>query len=168
MKSYERKHIVLPDLYILYPYKYYDTSSSTVPFPYFSKDKITNEKQSLTYKEWRVIIETYLKLVVQDILEGVPFIMPISIGRIELRKNKRRSRKKILDKPATSKAGKAVFYPPSHILSKYCLYVKWYRQKNKFAHKYLWRFKINKKALGEFIGRVIEKDPTIINKINDV
>lgn len=88
MKRYERNRIVLDDLYLMYPHKTRDIHSKTVPFPYFPKDQITNNKYSLTAKEWKEVIHAYLRNMELYLHTGKKFKLGARMGNIQIRKAK--------------------------------------------------------------------------------
>lgn len=76
------------DLYLFYRYKYYDSSSSTVPVPYFPKKDISTHEYKLTYKQWKSVVKVYFEVAIESMLTGDEFKIPFTMGRLYLAKIK--------------------------------------------------------------------------------
>lgn len=90
----------LKDIYLGYTHKWMDVNSKVITRPYFSKKEISNHKYKLGYKEWKVIIKSYLKNVFLYILDGNVFPIPHGLGLLSINK----TRRKLIDKKASVKA----------------------------------------------------------------
>lgn len=118
-KAYQRRCIVLPDIYLKYPYKTYDVTSSTIPYPYFPKEEITNEELTLSYKEWMELIQDYFALVRTEMASGKTFDIPNKLGHIAPIKYRRKGINRSIDWEATNKAGSVRYRKNSDIFSKW-------------------------------------------------
>lgn len=85
----EYKHITLADLYLHYPYKYWDKTSKTIPRkPYVPIKDISDHVYKLDFKTWKLIIMTYLEFLFKFIFDGFIFRMPYSLGSLKIVKIK--------------------------------------------------------------------------------
>jgi hypothetical protein len=167
------KKIGFKELYLEYPDKTYDVTSSTVPCPYFPKDQLTDNKYSLTYGEWKKIVVCYFKYVLQYLLTGKPFNIPGRLGIFQLKKYKpkrkpvdwKRTNEKYGEWNAENKEKKFVYHTNRHTQG-YQPLIKWYRSECKFPFQWHWRFKWSD-GVRKYISKEIDKDITIINKWND-
>lgn len=165
------KRVTLRELYLGYPYKYRDITSSTVPIPYFPKEEITEHKYSLTFKEWKRIIKIYLKHVVIYLLTGFKYKLSSRLGFLQMRKAKS---KKIPDwgktrkRYGTTKGVKPLYHKNIHTQG-YRPIIKWYRegQNAKFKYKWYWRFNFLDKQW-KWISDQIFNNLTIMNKFQRV
>lgn len=162
-KPHIRNCIVLPDIYLKYPHKTYDVTSSTVPYPYFPKEEITDNELSLTYKEWRAIIDDYFTLVRSEMAHGKTFDIPNNLGHIAPVKYRRKGINKSIDWLATNKAGSVRYRKNSDIFSRWATSFMW-RKWEKFKFKVIWKLKVSKLTFRE-MGQAIRKDPSILNEI---
>lgn len=94
----------LKDIYLGYTHKWMDITSNTVPIPYFSRKEISNHEYKLTFKQWKTIIQCYLKNVYEYIVDGNVFPLPNNMGNISITKTKR----KLIDRKKTVKENKLV------------------------------------------------------------
>jgi hypothetical protein len=79
----------IADIYLMYPYRCWDVTGKTIPVPYVPKDEIVcDHKYSLTYKEFKKIVMTYLKYLKKYLLTGVEYKMPQQMGYLQFVKFK--------------------------------------------------------------------------------
>lgn len=173
-KRYERSNIVISDLYLRYPYKYYDKDSSTVPFPYFPKDEITDHEYTLSFKQWSTIIKCYIKHVVSRLIKGEDFDIPQHLGTLGFRKAKRAKKK--IDIQRTIKLygeenknlprgeKKLAYLPYKDIFAKHSFYLNWMRLNKNFRFKWYWKFEFAKTNLVLF-GKEMRRDISLQNRI---
>lgn len=165
------KRITLRDIYLGYSYKFRDIESKTIPIPYFPKDQITQHTHSLTYKEWKKIIQIYLKhLVLYLLTTGFKFKIPSRLGILQLKKYKSKST------PDWGKTRevyghtnvKPIMFKNTHTQG-YKPIIKWYRegQNAKFKFKWYWRFNFTKKVWKTISTEIFSKLNTM-NKLQQV
>lgn len=85
-KRSDNKYITLKDIYLHYRYKWYDVNSNTVPNPYFPKSDISEHKYKLSKKEWLVIINTFIDILIEDFVNGYDYQIPLGMGNLQLKK----------------------------------------------------------------------------------
>jgi hypothetical protein len=82
------KIITLKDMFSDYPYKCQHVTK-TIPVPYIkAKDVICDHQYSVTYKEWILILSTYVKYVRQYLFQGNTYKLPHRMGDILIIKTK--------------------------------------------------------------------------------
>ena len=86
VKRSGNKFITLKDIYLKYRYKWYDINSNTVPNPYFPKSEISDHKYKLSKKEWLVVINTYIDILIEDFINGYDYQIPLGLGNLLIKK----------------------------------------------------------------------------------
>jgi hypothetical protein len=175
--GHERDSIVLSDIYKRYPYKTYNVHSTTVPFPYFNKNEITSHKFSLTYAIWKKILVCYFKHIYNQLYLGHEFEIPNQIGSLRFLKRKRKNPK--VDWVKTNKEfkeenlslpkgqKKTAFFPMTGVFGRYVVILKWMRTGTPLKYKWMWRFSPALTKMKTY-GKVLNKDTSLINRLNDV
>jgi hypothetical protein len=79
--------ITIKDFFLKYPYKK-KPDVTYVSLPYFPKEEETNHKYSLTYSEYKNVLNTYFEYVSEYLLQGDVFSMPERLGALKLIKYK--------------------------------------------------------------------------------
>ncbi len=167
------KRITLKELYLQYEYKAYDIHSKSVPVPYFPKTEITDHKFTLTYKEWRKIIMTYIKYCILYLIDGNLFKIPDQLGTWRLLK--RKCKKRRVDLPTTikrfgeinktlPKGFKKKVYFHNHHTRGYTPYLKWLRREERLKYKWHWRFNLSRSNWSTISNKLL-KDASYINKL---
>ena len=175
--GHERDSIVLSDIYLHYPHKYYVYRSKTIPFPYFPKDDISAHEYALTYKEWKTIVTCYLKHIFKYLRKGLEFEMPEQLGSLQFVKIKRakpkidfvKTRELYGEENKNLPAGKkkVAFMAISRAFGGYSVILKWKRNRTRLKYKWMWRFAPSKKLL-RGITKDIMNDTSLINKIHSL
>lgn len=81
------KHVHLSELYMFYPHIWRDVTSKTIPRkPYVPVDKISDHPHKLSFQQWKLILTTYLDVVMEDLLKGFLFKIPYNLGYLRLAK----------------------------------------------------------------------------------
>lgn len=71
--------VVMFDLFLRYRYRYRDPLGNPGPY-YFPKTEISSHKYALEYKEWKLIVKTYLKHVLNHLKAGLAYKLPHGLG----------------------------------------------------------------------------------------
>ncbi len=89
----------LKDVYLGYTHKWADVKSTSIPSPYFSRKLISNHEFKLEYKQWKAIIQCYLKNLFLYLFDGNSFPVPHGLGFLSINKTKRKliNKKKTLE-----------------------------------------------------------------------
>ena len=140
-RVYQRETVVLSDIYLKYPHKKYDITSSTIPFPYFPKEEITNTELSYTYKEWNELVQDYLKIIRSEMATGKTFVIPSNLGKVVALKYRRKGFAKSVDW-SKSNDGEIVYRKNSDIFSKWATTFRWRKWDNRFKFKNIWKLKL--------------------------
>lgn len=82
-----KKRIGLEELYLMYPHKVYGVTSR----PYVSKKEHTDNEYSLTYGEWKEILQEYFGEFLDDLFTGLPMELPYNLGVLRIKKYKRKA-----------------------------------------------------------------------------
>lgn len=138
------KFVSNKELYLGYRYKWYDTTSNTVPKPYFSKKDISEHKYKLTFKEWNEIVDCYIDVVLEYVREGNLYTIPHGLGLLGLVKYKSRyidyhKGRKALESGEIQKG--TFISRENYKLDGHTFRLKWYRGKRHsvlFRNKYLY------------------------------
>lgn len=135
-----------------------------VPLPYIPKDKIKcGHKYSLTYKEWKLIVECLFKYIMLYLQEGLELKLPHNMGYLQLKKWKSRS----LDKLHFVKTGERRW--KKHVeTGGYKPIIKWKRY-NKDAHfrnKSVWKITFVRGQWRKLI-EYLQENYSNINKLVD-
>jgi hypothetical protein len=75
------------DAFFAYPYKKWVQNTKGITKPYVPKEERTSTPFSLTYLEWRVIIDEYIKVLEEHLLEGTTIKIP-HFGELAMVKRK--------------------------------------------------------------------------------
>ena len=158
------------DFYLLYPYKYRDIESKTIPVPYFNKSEITDHRFTVTYKEWKLITNTYFSILQDYLLSGLPYKLPHGLGEIQFKKYKGGG----IDHKKTKEFYGDLAYKDKRIIrfknvhtDGYRPVIKWNRKTAKLANKWLWRFNLLQNRW-KLISKKINKNLNTINNFNTI
>lgn len=145
------KRIVNKHIYLQYPFKTYDVTSNTVPKPYFSKDHITYTDKSVTYQEWREVINRINQKLLEELFLGDELKLPSGLGVIRIEKYK---------------PNKRTDYRSSNEIDNwhtdgFCPTLKWY--KAPFKNAKLWNVRLPKSATTKLSKLLHSKPKEIYN-----
>lgn len=167
MKHSRRQRITLKDLYIGYTHKTYDTTSNTVPDPYFPKTEISDHAFAMTYIEWATAVRIYHDLLLDYLLTtGKSFKLRSNLGFLQIMKYKPIKHPKV-DAKASKEQGREVLFKNNHTQG-WSPYVKWlklYKDGVRLKYKLHWKITFTKKAWSK-VSKYIMEDFTRINKYN--
>lgn len=168
------KFITPHDLYLQYPDKTYDIFSTTIPKPYFSADLITNNNNSLTYKNWVTIINCYLKHLLIFLIKGGVYNIPSKIGNLKMIKHKKKNSVNIIETqrlysnnhklPKNKK--QYVYYKNRHTEG-YIPLIRWNKIGTSFRFSRHWRFRFSKFSWQK-VSKELMKTPSLINNYNNI
>lgn len=83
------RHVSLAEIYLHYPYKWWDVNSTTIPRkPYVPKKDISDHKYKLDFKTWKLIVLTYMEELFEFLLSGDTFTIPLNMGLLKMTKYK--------------------------------------------------------------------------------
>lgn len=151
----------LKDVYLGYSHKWMDVKSNTIPVPYFSRKEISNHEFKLSYKEWKVIIESYLKNLFLYIFDGNVFPIPHGLGFLSLTKTKR----KMIDRKASAKVKSPVARKMLHTYGhKPRLY--WNTKRSDLRYKSFYKFLLVRPLWSKMMD-LYEEDGSQILKLKD-
>lgn len=153
----------LTDFYKEYPYRKNPEFTGTIPLPYVKKEEESTHKYSLTFQEWKSILESIVEEIFVQILSvGLTWNIGSNLGSITIRKHKCKT---FLDKIESGKQGKQV-RKLRNKHDNYMLFAVWERKKYALKHKWLWRFYLTDKVLRRMY-LMCESDYTYIYKFQD-
>lgn len=166
--------VTLKDIYLGYPYKYYDHLSNTIPNPYFPKHEISDHKYKISYKEWKKVVLEYFNILLEYLLTGKNFEIPNQLGLFRLMKYKPLKRKVDFkrtkeiygeENKSLPKGEKKLIYHMNHHTNGYDPILVWERRDYKFPFKWHWRFDLSRKNFKK-VSDILKKDLTVINKLH--
>ena len=176
-KKYKRESTTLKDIYLMYPHRTYDVSSSTVPRPYFPASEISDDANALPYKEWKLIIRTYFKYLLKYLIAGRDYKLGSRLGELHLRKYKPKKKRGIDFNKTKEKYGeinktlpkgqKKVVYHMNHHTGGYHPFIKWDRTFTRFMFQWHWRFVLSERNF-KIISNELKSDPTMIERLQQV
>jgi hypothetical protein len=148
-----KKRIGLEELYLMYPHKVHGVTTR----PYVTKKEHTDNKYSLSYPEWKSILEEYFVEFLDELFVGLPVELPYNLGVLRVKKFKRRIKQSIpksISKYGVSHKEKGLWvYEKLPMTDGYGLLVDW-KKGNRRATE-LYKFSVAKK---EFLKRCSEVD----------
>lgn len=148
-----KKRIGLEELYLHYPHKIYIGKGK----PYVSKKEHTNNEYSLTYAEWKAILQEYFVEFLDELFTGLPMELPYNLGVLRIKKYRRRisqSFAKSIQRYGHSHRDKKMWvYEKLPMSDGYGLLIDW-KKGNRRATE-LYRFQI---AKSEFLKRCSKVD----------
>lgn len=133
------------DLYLAYKYKKYPDNPNTVPNPYFPKSEHTDSEYSLNIGEWKEIINTYMDILGDYVIQGNSFLAPHNMGTFKMLKYKNANHKEKKEKYKYNDTDE------NYVYSEYRLILKWLKER-KYSHS-IW--KLNNYRIS--IGRVFRR-----------
>lgn len=152
------------EAFFAYPYKKWIQNTAGVTKPYVKKEDRTSTPFSLTYKEWKHIIDTYLDVLAKHILEGDIVKIP-HFGELSMVKRKTRinpidwnKTKKLCGRQKGKKAKDITLIRHKNLVTDGHLWmIEWAKLgDSKLKHSSLWRIKslkgFNKMARETFRG----------------
>lgn len=159
------KRISIKEFFYFYPYKKNPPIvGKTIPQPYVKQeDEKPDHDCSLTYNEWRLIVDSYIDAVKKVVMTGREVMLDNYMGTLGLKKYPISRR---IDYKQTRLTGKKVYFTTPN---QYQILLKWRRTHSnaRFNYKFHWRVKPVKTFTGEWFKRT-EKDPDFIYNIPDV
>lgn len=157
------KTITEKDIYHFYPYRKNPiVTGKTIPQPYVKKEEESNHPHSLTYNEWKGIIDDYLIELRNHLYNGKLYTLPKQLGTLQLKKYKTY---KQVDWNETNKQKKKVFY---NDINSYNVIIKWFRsvKNSNFVFKFHWKIRMTSTFRRDLSKRL--NDPNYIYNIVDV
>jgi hypothetical protein len=164
------ERVTLQEMYIKYPYKWKDINSATVPLPYFPAKDITDTEYSMSYKQWKTLVNLYFKLVIEYMQEGLAYDLPQNLGNLHVKKVKGSgidwdATKKKYGSQKGQKEIKKVYMDNTYTDGYYPI-VKWYRLDKLLKYKWLWDFKPTQ--ICKKVAKHWNEDNSNVYKISDV
>lgn len=160
-----KKQRILADFFLKYPYKKnIILSANTIPYPYVKKSDVSDHPMTIDYNEYRVIIERYLQMIGDDVINGIDYHPKGKIGFIGFKKFKF-GNKGLINYAKTRDQGKLIL-DMTRGQDKYGVKSAWERYKRSFVNRVSWRVKINTN-LYRRVYEIAEKDYTHIYKFKD-
>lgn len=135
------------DLYLKYKYKKYPDNPNTVPNPYFPKSEHTNSEYSLTQSSWKEIINCYMDILGDYIIQGNSYIAPHNMGTFKMQKYKNNNAKEKKEKYKYDDTDE------DYVYSEYRLILRWLREK-RYSQK-IWSQNCYRVSLGRKIRKAI-------------
>jgi len=139
--------------------------TNTVPDPYIKSSECTDTPLSISYFDWKPIIDDYINCIGEVLISGNNFKIPLFMGEIQLRKIKMKT---VIDRIASKKEGRSVERKGTDC-DNYVLRIKWSRgnKEAKLSYKYHWTAYANTSLLKKAYARC-ENDYTYINNFRDI
>lgn len=128
------------DLYLSYKYKKYPDNPNTVPNPYFPKSEHTNSEYSLKIDEWKEIINCYMDVLGDYLIQGNVFVAPHNMGTFKMLKYKNANNKEKRTKYKYDEDDS------NYIYSEYRLILKWLKER-KYSHS-IWKLNNYRVSIG--------------------
>ncbi len=154
-------------IYMDYSYKKNPDFSltNTVPDPYIKGKDVSDHNFSMTYFDWKPIIDDYINCIGEVLTSGNTFKMPLFMGELELRKLKLKNG---VDRVASQKEGKTVTRKGSDY-DNCALRLKWIRDGRyaKLSYKWHWSAYANTSLLRKAYKKC-DTDFTYINNFRDI
>jgi hypothetical protein len=148
-----KKRIGLEELYLYYPHKVCNITTR----PYVPKKEHTENEYSLSYPEWKAILQEYFGEFLNELFTGLPVELPYNLGVLRIKKYRRRITqsfaKSIQRFGHSHRENKTWVYEKLPMTDGYGLLVDW-KKGNRRATE-LYRFKI---AKSEFLKRCSNVD----------
>lgn len=123
--------------------------------PYIPLKESTNEEFSLTFPEWKKLVNEYWNIVVDELVEGNQFELPKGLGHIRMMKK------------FTTQIRKGKIYRNNHT-GGYSPFLVWNRFKaGTFKHKMWYIFNISRKKQWSRVSKAIKKTPHLIHRYDE-
>lgn len=172
-KKLERKgpkanqRVTMYDIYLRYPHKWKDVHSNTVPKPYFPNEEITNNRFSLSYKEWRNIMNELVKEYADLLLSGKKLDPKKAMGYFQLHRYK--PARPNLDFKHYRETGEKRYEKNPHT-DGFCPLIVWnrsYKTKAKLKYKSYWKISFTD-MIWKIISRRLLKDGNYIYNFDEI
>lgn len=134
-----KKSVSNIDFFYFYPYKKNFNKGNTICQPYIKKnDEIVDHKYTLTYPKWNSVINDYIEIISNDLIDGKEINLPKQMGYLQLKKYK--STRQINYKEWAT-TGKKSYYKNE---GDYTAILKWYRthRTSNFKFQNHWRLRM--------------------------
>lgn len=137
-----KKQRILADFFLFYPHKQnIKCPIGTVPYPYVKKSEISNHPDAIDYNLYRSIIERYLELKGDDIVNGIDYEAKGRIGYIGFKKFK--FTKNGYVNYLKSQRAKKTVKDFNRGADKYAVKSAWERYRRSPINRVAWRIKLN-------------------------
>lgn len=150
-----KEYITIEDFFLKFRFKKRHIVGKNVFQPYVKLKDCSDSPYALTFPEYKKIIQMYWTIIVEQLLEGKPFIMPRELGMIELVKQKKKVTKR------------GFLYRNLHTQG-YVPRVAWFKFKHaRFLHKSWYTFNLSRKKRWKQISEALFKEPDKIYNLSD-
>jgi len=135
----------------------------------------TNHKFSITSKEWGKVIQCYFQHLLEYLMEGYEYKLPVQMGSIKLIKIRPKKDQKYIDwkstneiygeynKTAAYKDKKRVYVKRNH-WGGWQPFIKWY--KGKLKYQMSWQLRLPKSLWKQMTDKYNE-DPSLVYKLDE-
>lgn len=164
-ENYKNARITLKEIYLKYPHKWKDPSSSTIPVPYFPNEEISGSDYALSYKAWKEIVDALIEGYIDILFEGKKLDPQKAMGYFILTKYKNTT---TVDYEELKKSGKVTTHKNNHT-GGYAPFLLWdnsYKTLAKVSKKSYWRISFTHKVWKKFSTKLLE-DSSQIYKLRD-
>lgn len=152
----------LIDFFQFYKYRKNPSFEKTIPVPYIKKEDESTHKYSLTYHQWKSILEDILIRIEEELIDGQRWVIGSHLGEISIRKKKCKS---FVDYKKSKEEGQQVRRARNGF-DNIMIFSDWERLQYPLTNRWLWRFKL-KRTLKLKIYNNAEKDYTFLNRYLD-
>lgn len=164
-KHREGYRYTLKDLYSCYSFK--KRPHNRYPtFPYVPKQEDTDTEYSLTYKEWKTLVDKYFEFILDKVLfKGMDYVLPHNLGTLSIQKYKGEANR--IDFFKTLQTGVYHYHDNTHT-DNWCPMLVWDKPL-RYRHVYssMWRIKLTKNASTK-LSNLAMSDVSTFNTLNEV
>lgn len=153
----------LIDIYYLYPNKKnIKHGPGTIPVPFIKQSECTDNKLSVDWKEWNMVVQLYISKLKAHLEEGNSIELGSKLGDFFLTKRKS---DRFIDFKKSKEQGKKVAFKFNNV-DNYFIYHSWPRKKVMLKMQAFWKISLNRKWVRSMY-LACEKDYTKIYKLRD-
>jgi nucleoid DNA-binding protein len=165
--SKRKKRVTLKEIYLKYPHKWRNLKSNTIELPYFPASEITNNEYTLSYQDWKKVINSLLECYKEVLVSGNTLLLPHALGRLNIKKYRPKNPR--LDFAHYAKTGEKIYHSNLHT-DGYCPILYWNYRHNthaKFKYKRHWSVTFVD-TFWNNVSKMIQEDSSIIYNFEEV